>query len=68
MRTWTAKTTTTAHPTALIDVLTDPEAARRWAPVAFDVDELEGRRLRKGVRAASRAGSPAGGRLRRRGP
>jgi len=51
MRTWTAKTTTTAHPTALIDVLTDPDAARRWAPVAFDVDDLEGRRLRKGVRA-----------------
>jgi hypothetical protein len=51
MRTWTAKTTTTAQPTALIDVLTDPEAARRWAPISFDVEELDGRRLRKGGRA-----------------
>ncbi|MGH2949346.1 MAG: SRPBCC family protein [Solirubrobacteraceae bacterium] len=51
MRTWTATTTTAAHPEAVLDVLTDPEAAARWAPVAFDVDELDGRRLKTGSRA-----------------
>ena len=29
MRTWTAKTTTAARPEAVLDVLTDPEAAER---------------------------------------
>jgi hypothetical protein len=51
MRTWTATTTTAARPEAVLDVLTDPEAAARWAPVPFDVDELDGRRLESGSRA-----------------
>jgi Polyketide cyclase / dehydrase and lipid transport len=51
MRTWTAKTTTAARPEAVLDVLTDPEAAARWAPLPFDVDELDGRRLATGSRA-----------------
>jgi hypothetical protein len=51
MRTWTATTTTAARPEDVLDVLTDPEAAARWAPLPFDVDELEGRRLATGIRA-----------------
>jgi hypothetical protein len=51
MRTWTATTTATAHPGAVLDVLTDPDAATRWAPVAFDVDDLDGERLLAGSRA-----------------
>jgi Polyketide cyclase / dehydrase and lipid transport len=51
MRTWTATTTTAARPEHVLDVLTDPEAAARWAPVPFDVDELDGRRLESGSRA-----------------
>jgi carbon monoxide dehydrogenase subunit G len=51
MRTWTATTTTAARPAEVLDVLTDPEACARWAPVPFDVDELQGTRLRAGVRA-----------------
>jgi hypothetical protein len=35
----------------VLDVLTDPEAAARWAPLPFDVDELGGRRLLRGSRA-----------------
>jgi uncharacterized protein YndB with AHSA1/START domain len=48
MRTWTATTTSAAHPEAVLDVLTDPDAAARWAPVPFDVDELDGARLLAG--------------------
>jgi uncharacterized protein YndB with AHSA1/START domain len=51
MRTWTATTTVAARPEAVLDVLTDPDAAARWAPVPFDVDELDGRRLLAGSRA-----------------
>jgi Polyketide cyclase / dehydrase and lipid transport len=51
MRTWTATTTATVGPDAVLDVLTDPEAAARWAPLPFDVDELGGRRLLRGSRA-----------------
>jgi hypothetical protein len=31
-------------------VLTHPEEIRRWSPVAFDLDDLEGRRLAAGTR------------------
>ena len=48
MRTWTATTTAKARPKAVLDVLTDPDAATRWAPVPFDVDELDGERLLAG--------------------
>ena len=51
MRTWTATTTAPAHPAAVLDVLTDPDAAARWAPVPFDVDDLDGERLLAGSRA-----------------
>jgi hypothetical protein len=51
MRTWTATTTAAAGPDAVLEVLTDPEAAARWAPLPFDVDELAGRRLGRGTRA-----------------
>jgi hypothetical protein len=51
MRTWTATTTTAARPEDVLDVLTDPEACARWAPLPFDVEELDGRRLVAGSRA-----------------
>jgi hypothetical protein len=51
MRTWTATTTAAAHPEAVLDVLTDPDAASRWAPVPFDVEELDGERLLAGSHA-----------------
>jgi hypothetical protein len=34
----------------VLQVLTHPEAIRRWSPVDFDLDELEGRRLVAGTR------------------
>jgi polyketide cyclase/dehydrase/lipid transport protein len=51
MRTWTATRTIGAHPAAVLDVLTDPDALARWAPVPFAVDELGGERLLAGSRA-----------------
>lgn len=51
MRTWTATTTVEAQPNAVLDVLTDPDAVARWAPVPFDVDELGSPRLTRGSRA-----------------
>jgi carbon monoxide dehydrogenase subunit G len=52
MRTWTATTTVDAKPEAILDVLTDPEACRRWAPVSFDVSGLgDAGRLASGSRA-----------------
>jgi hypothetical protein len=51
MRTWTATTTVEARPETVLDLLTDPDACARWAPVAFDVEELSCRRLAAGSRA-----------------
>jgi len=51
MTTWTATTLTAARPEDVLDVLTDPEAAARWAPLPFEVEELDGRRLVAGGRA-----------------
>jgi hypothetical protein len=51
MRTWTATTTMAARPQDVLEVLTDPEACARWAPLPFDVEELDGRRLASGTRA-----------------
>src|SRR4051812_5729943 len=38
MRTWTTTHTVAAQPDAVLAVLTDPDACRDWAPVAFDVE------------------------------
>jgi polyketide cyclase/dehydrase/lipid transport protein len=51
MREWTATTTIDARPEAIFDVLTDPEACARWAPIPFDVEDLRTPRLRCGSKA-----------------
>ena len=50
MRTWTATTTVDAAPHAVLDVLTDPDAIARWAPLPFD-DDLDTPRLVTGSTA-----------------
>ncbi len=59
MRTWTTHTTINAEPQHVLETLTAVEAIRRWAPVDFDVEELDGDRLVTGSRARSSASSPA---------
>jgi hypothetical protein len=51
MAEWTATARAKATPQALLEVLTHPGEIRRWSPVEFDVDELDGRRLAAGSRA-----------------
>ena len=51
MREWTATTTIDARPEAVLDVLTDPEACARWAPIPFEVEDLRTPRLQCGTRA-----------------
>ena len=51
MKTWTATTTIDAAPEAVLDVLTDPDAIARWAPLPFDVDDLDTPRLMTGSTA-----------------
>ena len=62
MREWTATGMIDARPEAVLDVLTDPEACARWAPIPFDVEDLRGPRLRCGSRARV-SGSLAGKRV-----
>ena len=50
MKTWTASTTVDAPPEAVLDVLTDPGACARWAPVDFEVSDLDAERLEAGTR------------------
>jgi hypothetical protein len=51
MRTYTATTTSTAGPAAVLAVLTDPDAISAWAPIDFFVDDLTHPRLSEGSRA-----------------
>lgn len=50
MSRWTATAQAKATPEQLLEVLTHPEEIRRWSPVAFDADDLKGRRLAAGTR------------------
>jgi hypothetical protein len=62
MKTWTATTTVDAGLDAVLDVLTDPDALARWAPLPFDVEDLDTPRLMAGSRARV-SGSLAGRRV-----
>jgi hypothetical protein len=48
MATWTAETRVAGLPDEVLELLTQPEAIARWAPIGFDVIDFEGDRLRAG--------------------
>jgi Polyketide cyclase / dehydrase and lipid transport len=50
MSQWTATARANATPGQVLEVLTHPDEIRRWSPVDFDSDDLEGRRLAAGTR------------------
>jgi hypothetical protein len=47
---WTATTRANATPEQVLEALTHPDEIRRWSPVDFDLEELDGRRLAAGTR------------------
>jgi hypothetical protein len=50
MSLWTATARAKATPGQVLEVLTHPDEIRRWSPVDFDSDDLDGRRLAAGTR------------------
>jgi hypothetical protein len=50
MSEWTATARANASPGEVLEVLTHPDEIRRWSPVDFELDELDGRRLAAGTR------------------
>jgi hypothetical protein len=51
MSTWTEQLTAQAAPAAVLEVLTDPGACERWAPVDFELRALNADRLQAGTLA-----------------
>jgi hypothetical protein len=45
---FTATTTTAASPAEVLEILTNPEAIHGWSPIPFDMEGLDGERLRAG--------------------
>ena len=56
MATWTAQTRVGGLPDEVLALLTEPSSIARWAPIAFDVVDFDGRRLAAGDRARVRGG------------
>jgi carbon monoxide dehydrogenase subunit G len=54
MSTHMAQQTVTAEPADVLQVLTDPAACGRWAPIAFTTDQAPGERLQAGTRTRLR--------------
>ena len=54
MRTFTAHTTAASAPHEVVQLLTDPDAIARWAPIPFEVLELDKQRLYPGANARVR--------------
>jgi uncharacterized protein YndB with AHSA1/START domain len=51
MAEWTTSMQANAEPEQVLQVLTDPDAIRRWSPIDFDVEDLDGARLAAGSTA-----------------
>jgi phosphate uptake regulator len=51
MATWQTTTRVKGEPEHVLDVLTDPSLARRWSPIGFELEQLDGDRLRSGSHA-----------------
>src|SRR3954449_10719204 len=51
MANWETRTRVSGQPEHVLEVLTDPAAARRWSPIGFELEQFDGDRLRSGDRA-----------------
>ena len=62
MKTWTTETWVGGTPEEVLELLTEPDAIARWAPIPFELLDLDGERLVTGTRARV-SGALAGRRL-----
>jgi len=62
MKTWTTETWVAGAPEEVLELLTEPDAIARWAPIPFELLDLDGARLQPGTRARV-SGALAGRRL-----
>lgn len=51
MSAWSTHTTVHGTPDDVVAVLTHPDAIRRWSPIDFELERLDGARLEPGTRA-----------------
>ena len=51
MATWETRTIVKGEPEHVLEVLTDPSMARRWSPIGFELEQIDGDRLRSGTHA-----------------
>src|SRR3954454_4925505 len=51
MGAWQTTATVMGEPHDVLEVLTDPDAARRWSPIGFELEQIDGDRLRSGSQA-----------------
>ncbi|MEA2448951.1 MAG: hypothetical protein QOG63_883 [Thermoleophilaceae bacterium] len=51
MANWETRTRVKGPPEHVLEVLTDPSSARRWSPIGFELEQLDGDRLRSGTHA-----------------
>jgi hypothetical protein len=54
MKTWTTETWLEGTPEEVLAILTDPASISRWAPLSYELLELDGERLEAGSRARVR--------------
>jgi hypothetical protein len=62
VKTWTTETWVAGAPAQVLELLTQPDAIARWAPIPFEVLDLDSERLVAGTRARV-SGALAGRRL-----
>jgi Polyketide cyclase / dehydrase and lipid transport len=54
MKTWSTETWVAGTPEEVLELLTEPDAIARWAPIPFELLDLDGERLVAGTRARVR--------------
>ena len=62
MKTWATDTWVGGKPEKVLELLTEPDSIARWAPIPFELLDLDGERLVAGTRARV-SGALAGRRL-----
>src|SRR5262249_31891782 len=56
MNTWTTEMRLPALPQQVLELLTEPEAIAQWAPIPFELLDVDAGRLQTGTRARVRGG------------